>query len=193
MSNCRANGENPRQMGPMLRSIVHREGPNGQFRVEIAILWRARADACCRVQRGGDIAGRVAGTRVFVLGKPRGGSQGPPRLSARGSAWPRSRCCSPSTHRAIGNGSFAADPATTDRESDRGMYPAFALDHMEPMRPVVDRAVLQLIQENTFAGADFSIQHDGVCRLNPELARRVADVCLRYYALVGGTKLSEAN
>lgn len=61
-----------------------------------------------------------------------------------------------------------------DRESDRGSYPAFALDHMEPMRPVVDRAILQLIAENTFTGADFSIQHDGVCRLNPELARKVA-------------------
>ena len=42
------------------------------------------------------------------------------------------------------------------------------------MRPVVDRAVLQLIAATTFTGADFSIQPDGVCRLNPELARRVA-------------------
>jgi CRISPR-associated protein Cas1 len=44
---------------------------------------------------------------------------------------------------------------------------------MEPMRPVVDRAVLQIIRDVTFAGTDFLIQHDGVCRLNPELARRV--------------------
>ena len=65
-----------------------------------------------------------------------------------------------------------------DRESDRGTYPAFALDHMEPMRPVVDRAVLHLIDTVTFAGADFSIQPDGVCRLNPELARRVAQSAL---------------
>ena len=56
--------------------------------------------------------------------------------------------------------------------------PAFALDHMEPMRPVVDRAVLQLIDETTFAGADFAIQNDGVCRLNPELARRVAQLAM---------------
>jgi hypothetical protein len=27
-------------------------------------------------------------------------------------------------------------------------------------------------------GADFSIQHDGVCRLHPELARRVAQLAL---------------
>jgi len=61
-----------------------------------------------------------------------------------------------------------------DEEEQRGKYPAFALDHMEPMRPVVDRAILELINTVTFTGADFSIQHDGVCRLNPELARRVA-------------------
>ena len=30
----------------------------------------------------------------------------------------------------------------------------------------------------TFTGADFSIQPDGVCRLNPELARRVAQLTL---------------
>ncbi|MFN0303065.1 MAG: CRISPR-associated endonuclease Cas1 [Burkholderiales bacterium] len=62
----------------------------------------------------------------------------------------------------------------------RGTSPAFALDHMEPMRPVVDRAVLRLINEMTFTGADFSIQRDGVCRLNPELARRVAQLAMEY-------------
>jgi CRISPR-associated protein Cas1 len=60
----------------------------------------------------------------------------------------------------------------------RRMSPAFALDHMEPMRPVVDRAVLQLINETTFTGADFAIQNDGVCRMNPELARRVAQLSM---------------
>lgn len=65
-----------------------------------------------------------------------------------------------------------------DSKAIRGTYPAFALEHMEPMRPVVDRAVLQLIDAVTFTGADFSIQHDGVCRLNPELARRVVQLTL---------------
>jgi len=64
------------------------------------------------------------------------------------------------------------------RESERGSYPAFALDRMEPMRPVVDRAVLQLVASTTFAGGDFSIQPDGVCRLNPQLARRVAQLAI---------------
>jgi CRISP-associated protein Cas1 len=65
-----------------------------------------------------------------------------------------------------------------EKKALRGINPGFALDHMEPMRPVVDRAVLQLIDTVTFTGADFSIQHDGVCRMNPELARRVAQLAM---------------
>jgi len=65
-----------------------------------------------------------------------------------------------------------------EKKALRGINPGFALDHMEPMRPVVDKAVLQLIDTVTFTGADFSIQHDGVCRMNPELARRVVQLAL---------------
>jgi CRISPR/Cas system-associated endonuclease Cas1 len=43
-----------------------------------------------------------------------------------------------------------------EKKALRGINPGFALDHMEPMRPVVDRAVLQLINTATFTGADFS-------------------------------------
>jgi CRISPR/Cas system-associated endonuclease Cas1 len=68
------------------------------------------------------------------------------------------------------------------RESERGTYPAFALDRMEPMRPVADRAVLELVGTTTFNGGDFAIQPDGVCRLNPELARRVAQLALDHRA-----------
>lgn len=65
-----------------------------------------------------------------------------------------------------------------EKKALRGINPAFALDHMEPMRPVVDRAVLHLIDTVTFTGADFSIQYDGVCRMNPELARRVTQLAV---------------
>ena len=65
-----------------------------------------------------------------------------------------------------------------EKKALRGINPSFALDHMEPMRPVVDRAVLHLIDTVTFNGADFSIQHDRVCRMNPELARKVAHLAL---------------
>jgi CRISPR/Cas system-associated endonuclease Cas1 len=49
---------------------------------------------------------------------------------------------------------------------------------MEPMRPVVDRAVLRIVNGTKLSGGDFVIQPDGVCRLNPELARRVAQLAL---------------
>ena len=59
------------------------------------------------------------------------------------------------------------------------------VDHADPMRPVVGRAVLQLIDAVTFTGADFSIQHDRVCRINPELARTVAQLALERYESSG--------
>jgi CRISP-associated protein Cas1 len=76
------------------------------------------------------------------------------------------------------------------RESERGTYPAFALDRMEPMRPVVDRAILHLVTVTAFTGADFSIQADGICRLNPELARRVAQLALEHCAANGQSVLN---
>lgn len=79
-----------------------------------------------------------------------------------------------------------------DEEEQRGKYPAFALDHIEPMRPVVDRAVLHLVDTVTFTGTDFSIQHDGVCRLNPQLARRVAQLAMDYYSSANSSEWHES-
>lgn len=75
-----------------------------------------------------------------------------------------------------------------DRIDDPGCRPAFVLDHMEPMRPVVDRAVLEIITNETLSGSDFSIQHDGASRLNPELARHVAQLALQHYSVVSDTE-----
>ena len=50
----------------------------------------------------------------------------------------------------------------------------FIFDLMEPERPRVDRAVLDFVKGNVFDPADFVIRTDGVCRLNPEMARMVA-------------------
>jgi CRISPR-associated protein Cas1 len=44
---------------------------------------------------------------------------------------------------------------------------------MEPERPKVDRAVLDFVKAQVFDPADFVIRSDGVCRLNPEMARMV--------------------
>jgi CRISP-associated protein Cas1 len=46
-------------------------------------------------------------------------------------------------------------------------------DLMEPERPKVDRAVLDFVKGDFFDPADFVIRTDGVCRLNPEMARMV--------------------
>jgi CRISPR/Cas system-associated endonuclease Cas1 len=49
----------------------------------------------------------------------------------------------------------------------------FIFDLMEPERPRVDRAVLDFVKGHVFNPADFVIRADGVCRLNPEMARMV--------------------
>jgi CRISP-associated protein Cas1 len=51
--------------------------------------------------------------------------------------------------------------------------PALVFDLMEPERPIVDRKVLEFVHAHTFHPADFTIRSDGVCRLNPEMARQV--------------------
>ena len=51
--------------------------------------------------------------------------------------------------------------------------PSFVLDLMEPYRPVIDREIIGIIKNEKLSGADFNIQKDGVCRLNPEMARYI--------------------
>jgi CRISPR/Cas system-associated endonuclease Cas1 len=51
---------------------------------------------------------------------------------------------------------------------------AFVFDLMEPERPIVDRAVLKFVQSKKLHPVDFVLREDGVCRLNPEMARVVA-------------------
>jgi CRISP-associated protein Cas1 len=46
-------------------------------------------------------------------------------------------------------------------------------DLMEPERPAVDRKVLEFVSGHVFDPADFVIRTDGVCRLNPEMAKCV--------------------
>jgi CRISPR-associated endonuclease Cas1 len=56
---------------------------------------------------------------------------------------------------------------------------ALVLDLMEPLRPVIDGAVLSFVQSHTFSAGDVTLRDDGVCRLNPQLARQVAGVAAR--------------
>jgi CRISPR-associated endonuclease Cas1 len=51
---------------------------------------------------------------------------------------------------------------------------AFVYDLMEPLRPLVDRRVLEFVRSHTFAASDFVMTSRGVCRLHPQLARAIA-------------------
>ena len=48
---------------------------------------------------------------------------------------------------------------------------ALVYDLMEPLRPQVDRMVLDFVQGRTFDPRDFVLTERGVCRLHPQLAR----------------------
>ena len=50
---------------------------------------------------------------------------------------------------------------------------ALVLDRMEPLRPVVDRVVLEFLLRETLTPGDFTITKEGFCRLNPQLARKI--------------------
>ena len=51
---------------------------------------------------------------------------------------------------------------------------SFVFDLMEPLRPVVDGAILNFVRDQTFSASDFVLRSDGVCRLSPQLAVAVA-------------------
>jgi len=65
------------------------------------------------------------------------------------------------------------DPTIGIMHEGRNGSAAFVFDLMEPHRPLVDRKVLEFVKGHAFDPADFVIRSDGVCRLNPEMARSV--------------------
>ena len=65
------------------------------------------------------------------------------------------------------------DPTRGIMHETREGSTAFVFDMMEPEWPRVDRAVAGFLKANPLHPADFTIRADGVCRLNPEMARRI--------------------
>jgi CRISP-associated protein Cas1 len=65
------------------------------------------------------------------------------------------------------------DPTIGIMHEGRDGSSKFIFDLMEPERPKIDRAVLDFVKGHVFDPADFIIRADGVCRLNPEMARMV--------------------
>ena len=80
------------------------------------------------------------------------------------------------------------DPMLGIMHYDRDDAPAFVFDMMEPERPKVDRAVLGFLKSEALHPADFTIREDGVVRLNPELARRVAALAMHNHPALTGEK-----
>ena len=66
--------------------------------------------------------------------------------------------------------------------------PAYALDLVEPVRPLVDRAVLAFALEDELHPADFLLRADGCCRLNPHLARQIVGLAANAIHLPLGIK-----
>jgi CRISPR-associated protein Cas1 len=72
------------------------------------------------------------------------------------------------------------DPTVGIMHSGRHGKQAFALDLIEPERPVVDRVILDIVRKQRLHSADFIIRKDGVCRLTPQLARLIAAKSSQY-------------
>ena len=68
------------------------------------------------------------------------------------------------------------DPTIGILHDGREGEPAFIFDLMEPHRAQVDRKILRFVRETEFDQADFTINQDGVCRLNPEMAKVVVSL-----------------
>jgi CRISP-associated protein Cas1 len=51
-------------------------------------------------------------------------------------------------------------------------------DLMEPLRPLADAKLLKFVRLSTFSPDDFSITSEGICWLNPQLARNVVALSL---------------
>jgi CRISPR/Cas system-associated endonuclease Cas1 len=60
------------------------------------------------------------------------------------------------------------------QHTDKRYRSSLAHDLMEPLRPVVDGLVIDLVEGHSLLRGDVYETRDGVCRLGPPLARRLA-------------------
>jgi CRISPR-associated protein Cas1 len=70
------------------------------------------------------------------------------------------------------------DPAIGYLHASRPARAALVYDLMEPLRPQVDRRVLNFVQGHTFDARDLVVTERGVCRLHPQLARTIAGLSM---------------
>ncbi len=74
----------------------------------------------------------------------------------------------------IASVSQGLDPAVGYLHTYRPNRVALVYDLMEPLRPLVDRLVLDFVRSHTFSPNDFAIDTSGICQLHPQLARHVS-------------------
>lgn len=77
------------------------------------------------------------------------------------------------------------DPGLGVLHADLDSRDSLASDLMEPIRPRVDRFVLDLLAERSFATADFHETRQGSCRITSDLARELAATSPVWGRLVG--------
>jgi CRISPR-associated endonuclease Cas1 len=76
------------------------------------------------------------------------------------------------------------DPGLGIMHADQRSRDSLACDLMEPVRPMVDAWVLDLLASRTFRRSDFFETREGVCRIMPPLTRLLAETAPRWAAAV---------
>jgi hypothetical protein len=71
------------------------------------------------------------------------------------------------------------DPTIGIIHHSAAIHMPLVCDLMEPLRPEIDRVVLEFGLAHTFTPGDFTINKLGGCRLNPQVARAVAGLAAR--------------
>ena len=67
------------------------------------------------------------------------------------------------------------DPSVGILHADERYRPSLSADLMEPVRPIVDGLVLDLVEERRFRRGELDETREGLCRLGPSLARELAE------------------
>lgn len=66
---------------------------------------------------------------------------------------------------------MGVDPTIGYMHSNGNDRHSLVFDLMEPLRPIMDRRILEFIMQRTFSPDDFILNKNGVCRLHPQFAR----------------------
>lgn len=77
------------------------------------------------------------------------------------------------------------DPGLGVIHADQVSRDSLSMDLMEPIRPLVDRFVIDLVTSRAFAARDFFETREGVCRIMPGIAKELAQTAQDWYRAVG--------